>query len=211
MSDPVRATGELRIALSTGPATRFATNAIANQLEARRFRVELFSADGIGGRLMEQAILNQRFAAVIDFTLVELVAELFDGLGAAGRDRMTAAARVGIPMVLVPGGCDVVASSIGQRKLADNEADLLAKDIAQKASASNGPVSIIVPMVRWSETEKLDPDTARIFCESLHLWRAPQVSVRTMNGGVGDHELVDLVCSELLRLTSADPCPTIHE
>lgn len=76
--------------------------------EATDFEVYVFHATGAGGRAMERLISEGHFDAVIDLTTTEVADELFDGVLAAGPDRLEAAAKLGIPTVLSVGACDMI-------------------------------------------------------------------------------------------------------
>ncbi len=70
-------------------------------LDAAGYEVVVFHATGVGGRTMESLILDGLVAGVLDITTTELADELVGGILSAGPDRLTAAARKGIPQVLV--------------------------------------------------------------------------------------------------------------
>lgn len=76
------------------------------QLEAAGYTPVIFHSNGVGGQVMEELIMQGAFAGVIDFTTNELADELVGGDYAAGPHRMEAAARAGVPQVVVPGCCD---------------------------------------------------------------------------------------------------------
>jgi uncharacterized protein (UPF0261 family) len=76
--------------------------------ENNEFEVYVFHATGAGGRAMERLITEGQIDAVIDLTTTEIADELFDGVLAAGPDRLAAAAEKGIPMVVSVGACDMI-------------------------------------------------------------------------------------------------------
>ncbi|HYR02724.1 MAG TPA: Tm-1-like ATP-binding domain-containing protein, partial [Syntrophobacteria bacterium] len=73
-----------------------------NILESKGFEVLVFHATGTGGKTMESLIADGYIAASLDITTTELADEVCGGVFTAGPDRMLAAARAGIPTVLVP-------------------------------------------------------------------------------------------------------------
>ncbi len=77
-------------------------------LEARGFEVAVFHATGMGGRAFESLASEGAFAAVLDFAPQEVGNHLFGSAISAGPDRMTAAARRGIPQLVSLGCCDLV-------------------------------------------------------------------------------------------------------
>ncbi|EIW84825.1 UPF0261-domain-containing protein [Coniophora puteana RWD-64-598 SS2] len=77
-------------------------------LEELGYSVVVFHANGAGGQSMERLIAEGHFAGVIDLTTTELADELVGGVLSAGPDRLTAAARAGIPQVISIGALDMV-------------------------------------------------------------------------------------------------------
>jgi uncharacterized protein (UPF0261 family) len=78
------------------------------ELETRGYEVLVFHAVGSGGRAMEQMMKEGLIGAVFDYALGELSDELFHGLRAANAERLTVAARLGLPQVICPGGAEHV-------------------------------------------------------------------------------------------------------
>ncbi len=76
-------------------------------LEGMGYEVLVFHATGTGGRTMEALIADGYITANLDITTTELADEVCGGVLSAGPDRMLAAARAGIPTVLVPGCVDM--------------------------------------------------------------------------------------------------------
>lgn len=72
------------------------------------YEVIVFHAVGSGGRAMEQMMKEGIIGAVFDYALGEISDELFEGLRAAGPERLTVAGKLGLPQVLCPGGAEHV-------------------------------------------------------------------------------------------------------
>ncbi len=77
-------------------------------LEDAGYEVIVFHATGTGGRAMEELIRDGYFAGVLDITTTELADELVGGVLSAGPDRLTGAARTGVPQVVSIGAIDMV-------------------------------------------------------------------------------------------------------
>jgi uncharacterized protein (UPF0261 family) len=77
-------------------------------LEQAGYEVLVFHATGIGGQTMESLVADGLLAGVLDLTTTELADELVGGVLSAGPQRLTAAARVGIPQVVSVGALDMV-------------------------------------------------------------------------------------------------------
>lgn len=81
---------------------------IRPEIEARGYDFVIFHANGVGGQAMDELIDQGYFAAVLDYTLSELAGYIAGGFHNAGPNRMDAAARAGIPQLVVPGCLDFI-------------------------------------------------------------------------------------------------------
>lgn len=79
---------------------------IAKRLEAEGFEPVIFHANGVGGPAMDAMARDGLLVGVLDFTLSEPANSLFDGVHTTSDERMTAAVRAGIPLLVVPGAGD---------------------------------------------------------------------------------------------------------
>lgn len=135
-------------------------------LEAAGYEVVVFHATGNGGQAMESLIEEGLLAGVLDITTTELADERVGGILSAGPDRLTAAARNGVPQVVSVGATDMVnfgsrdsvpdrfagrlfyehnATVTLMRTTAD-ECTLLGREIGDKLADSAGPTVIVLPL-----------------------------------------------------------------
>jgi uncharacterized protein (UPF0261 family) len=77
-------------------------------LEGAGYEVLVFAATGAGGRIMESIIESGMVSGVLDLTTTEWADELVGGVLNAGPDRMDAAAKAKVPVVVGPGCLDMV-------------------------------------------------------------------------------------------------------
>jgi uncharacterized protein (UPF0261 family) len=75
---------------------------------ARGYEVIVFHAVGSGGRAMELMMRQGIVGAVFDYAMGEITDELFGGVRAGGKERLTVAGDLGLPQVLCPGGAEHV-------------------------------------------------------------------------------------------------------
>ena len=103
----VGASKPLIVASQFGNTTTCVTEA-KKVLEAAGYEVLVFAATGTGGRIMESVIESGIVAGVLDITTTEWADELVGGNLNAGPERMDAAAKANIPVVVAPGCLDMV-------------------------------------------------------------------------------------------------------
>ena len=103
----VGASKPLIVASQFGNTTICVTEA-KKVLEAAGYEVLVFAATGTGGRIMESVIESGIVSGVLDVTTTEWADELVGGNLNAGPDRMDAAAKANIPVVVAPGCLDMV-------------------------------------------------------------------------------------------------------
>lgn len=154
-----------RVAISMFGNTTACVAQCTALLQAQDYEVLAFHATGVGGLTMEAFIRDGYFDAVLDITTTELADDLCGGICSAGPERLLAAARLGIPAVVVPGCLDMV--NFGQpdtvpdayrnRRLYSWAPDVtlmrtnvaenneLGIRLAQKVSQSTGPVTVVLP------------------------------------------------------------------
>ena len=134
-------------------------------LEAAGYEVLVFHATGTGGKTMESLIESGLVAGVLDITTTEWADELCGGFLGAGPTRLEAAARKGVPAIVVPGCLDMVnfhapesvpAKFAGRTFYNHNpqvtlmrtdaaECAQLGKILAEKINLSTGPVTVLLP------------------------------------------------------------------
>ena len=143
-------------------------------LEAAGYEVLVFHATGTGGMTMESFIADGLIRGVLDITTTELADELVGGILSAGSERLTAAGRRGAPQVISVGALDMVNfgprdtvppqfrdrlfyqhnASVTLMRTTVEENARLGCEIAQKASATTGPVAIVLPLRGVSAIDK---------------------------------------------------------
>jgi uncharacterized protein (UPF0261 family) len=143
-----------------------AVTAARRILEDSGYEVVVFPCTGQSGRAMEQLILDGEIAGVLDLTTTEWADELVGGVLSAGKERLEAASRKGIPQVVAPGCLDMVnfwkPDSIPRRfngrRFYQHNPDVtlmrtnveenrkLGKIIAEKLNRSAGRVAVFLPL-----------------------------------------------------------------
>jgi uncharacterized protein (UPF0261 family) len=196
-------------------------------LEAAGYEVLVFHATGNGGQAMESLISEGLIAGVLDITTTELADELVGGVLSAGPDRLTAAAKAGVPQVVSVGALDMVnfhaPETIPERfkdrhfyrhnatvtlmRTTPAENRQLGEEIARKVSASRGPAAILLPLQGVSAIDRagqpFDDSTARqALFDSLRQHHGP-VELIELDHHINDRDFAEAAARKLLALLAA--------
>ena len=93
---------------SLGSSALTYMKALKDPLEARGYELAVFHTTGMGGRAFEDLAARGFFAAVMDFSLQELVNHMNGSCVSSGPDRLRGAGRAGTPQIVAPGATDMV-------------------------------------------------------------------------------------------------------
>lgn len=96
------------VALTMYGVTTPCVSRVSELLSAAGVETYVFHANGTGGRTVELFARQGLVAGVVDATISELPDELFGGALPAGDDRLSNAARCGVPQVIAPGAIDMI-------------------------------------------------------------------------------------------------------
>jgi uncharacterized protein (UPF0261 family) len=139
---------------------------IRPKVEAAGYDLVIFHANGVGGVAMEELISEGYFAAVVDYTLSEIAGYIAGGFHNGGQQRMDAAARTGVPQLIVPGCLDFIVfgakhevpESLRDRptyyhnpeftlvRLTPDEQLKATRLLLDKLNTATGRVSVLVPL-----------------------------------------------------------------
>ena len=164
-----------------------------------------FHANGCGGMAMEELIGEGVIAGVLDLTPHEIADDMYGGYcRGIGPDRFEVAGRMGIPLVLAPGGLDNAVFSPfypmpeilkGRRthahdtrfcvRMESDEMERFAHIIGERLNKSMGPTFVLIPTRGWSEADKegvalFDPQVDRVFTTTLKQILKPEIPVEEM-------------------------------
>jgi len=168
------------------------------------FEVLVFHATGGGGQAMESLIDDGLIAGVLDITTTELADELVGGVLSAGPNRLTAAARRGVPQVVSVGATDMVNfhapetipeafqgrlfyqhnPTVTLMRTTPEENIRIGEEIGRKVSISTGPAAVLFPKRGVSAIDQ----TGQPFDDG----RARNALLEAIRSTLGDVELVEL-------------------
>ncbi|MCY7357488.1 MAG: Tm-1-like ATP-binding domain-containing protein [Rudanella sp.] len=213
-----------RIAISMFGNTTACVEACTEGLEKQGYEVVAFHANGIGGRTMENLIEEGYFDAVLDVTTTELADELCGGVCGAGPDRMRAAARMGLPYVVVPGCLDMVnfghpdtvpahyqhrqlyawAPNVTLMRTDEAENEALGRILAQHVNRTKGSVVVILPLKGLSQIDAAggvfyQPQANRVLFDSIKTNLSRQVRLIESPLHINDRAFADLLVASLLE------------
>jgi len=192
-------------------------------LEAAGRDVVVFHATGTGGRTMEALVESGAVSAVLDVTTTEWADELVGGVLAAGPDRLSAAARSGIPAVIAPGCLDMVnfgppetvperfAGRLFHRHNAQvtlmrtsvEECRELGRILATKVNASRGPATVLLPLGGISLIAEPggpfhDPDADEALFAAIRKWLSPGIPLVELDCPINDPRFAAACVEHLL-------------
>lgn len=193
-------------------------------LEEAGYEVLVFHATGNGGQAMESLIAEGIIAGVLDITTTELADELVGGILTAGPDRLTAAARRGVPQVVSVGATDMVnfgpPDTVPERfrrrqfyqhnptvtlmRTTVEENARLGEEIGRKVAASRGPAAIILPQRGVSAIDRTgeafdDPAARRALLDAVRR-NGGQIEVVDLDLHINDAQFAEAAAHKLIEL-----------
>jgi uncharacterized protein (UPF0261 family) len=188
------------------------------------FEVVVFPATGAGGLSLEELIDERAVQGVLDLTTSELADELCGGNATAGPHRLEAAARTGVPQVVVPGAIDFVnfrGGSLPDRyqgrlyymhtpttalmRTNTEENTILGRQVGERVGRSVGPAVVLIPTRGFSDYDHegrvfFDPEADRAFVAALYQALEDRVPVVELDAHVNDPSFADAAVEHLVRL-----------
>ncbi|QKX05451.1 Tm-1-like ATP-binding domain-containing protein [Aquimarina sp. TRL1] len=188
------------------------------ELEKRGFELVVFHTTGQGGRALEWLASKKRFAAVLDFSLQEVVNDVFNSIVTSGKDRLENTGLNGIPQIIAPGSINIVDIPTWQKppkKLKDRPSHVhnrlissvvldkkelrkLAVKIAQKIAKAKGKTKLLLPLkgvLEWDRKgrELYDPETLHVFFNEMKSLHTPNIEIEEINCHINDQVFADRV------------------
>lgn len=193
-------------------------------MEDHGYEVLVFHAVGTGGQTLESLVEEGYITGVLDITTTEWADELVGGVLSAGPTRLDAAAKKGVPQVIVPGCLDMVNfwapetvpekfkgrrfyqwnPNVTLMRTTPEENAELGRILAEKANGSTGPVAFFLPlkgvsMLDAPAKEFWWPEADRALYDAIKKHVRPDIPVYEMDNNINDDEFADAVASKMLE------------
>jgi uncharacterized protein (UPF0261 family) len=193
-------------------------------LENNGYEVLVFHATGTGGRTMEMLVDSGFIAGVLDMTTTEWADEVCGGVLSAGKNRLEAASKAGIPQVVTPACIDMCNfwapetipvqfkdrnlykwnPNITLMRTTPEENAQMGEIFAEKLNMATGPVAVFVPMGGFSEVDFPDkpfwwPEANQAFLDALKKKLRSDIPVVVSDKDVNHPEFSGMVASKLIE------------
>jgi len=213
------------IAISVFGNTTLCVDKCSELLKLKGFEVMAFHSVGTGGKTMEDLTLDGCFNAILDITTTELADELCGGICSAGPDRLTAASKMGIPQVIVPGCMDMVnfgplntvpekykdrqlfswAPDVTLMRTNEEENRILGKTMAEKLNKSKAPVTVLLPLGGLSQIGGVrevfhNPSIDQELFNSIKSHVNNNIKVLEVNSNINTEDFAEQAVKRLLEL-----------
>jgi len=220
-----QASGKKVISVTMYGTTTPGVSRARQAVEEAGFEAWVFHASGVGGRTMEKMISLGHIHAVMDMTLAEVGAHLIGGLHDAGANRLEAAARLGLPQVIVPGAADTIVlpprdqvpekfrnrtlnfhnPTMTTMRTTPEENVVIARFIAEKLNQAKGPVRVILPLDGVSSIDKpgklfYHPEANQALFQTLRQSLSPKINIVEDQHHIDDPEFAILVGKTMVDL-----------
>lgn len=197
---------------------------IKERLEKIGFKVSVSHSVSMQGSIMEQLIRQGVIKGFLDLCPFEITHEIAGG-SCNSRDRMQAAAEVGIPQIVSPGmwGLFTMPTAdmarfaaqgrftvphneiLGTARMNFEEMVESSKLMASRLNKSTGPVTVVVPAQGFHHYDRPDkmydnPEGRRAFIEIMKSHLKPNIELIILDCHINDQEFTERVMEVAFRL-----------
>lgn len=199
---------------------------VKERIEEKGFEGVVFhTANGSGGKAMEELIEEGIIVGVFDLSTNEVVDHLYGGWSDAGPTRLEIAGRKGIPQLVAPGNIDHIQYSredeIPERfrhqyihrhgpsililRTKKNEMAEVGRVMAKKLNKAKGPTAVIFPLKGLSILDKVDdefndPEANEAFFESLAENLRSDIKIKRVDAHITDSAFAEEAAEMLYKL-----------
>ncbi len=214
---------ERRVALSMYGVTTPCVQHVEKHLRLLGVDPLVFHANGTGGITIERFARQWLIDAVADLTLAELGNEVLGGAFPAGPDRLSSAAKAGLPQVIAPGAIDMVAFGPGgvPKKFKDHvvhahndlvtlvrttpdECHKIGKVLGERLGEPEAETIVCVPLGGTSMMDRkgevfYDPKAVKAFHAGLSETASSAIKIETTPKNINDPDFAARIFGHLAR------------
>lgn len=223
--EEIKVTDKPLVAVTTVGITTPCAMKAMELLEAWGCETIVFHAVGTGGRAMEHLMKQGIVKAVLDIATIEVTNEMYGGLLAGGKERLTVAGRLGIPQVLAPGAIailvfgepETVPEKYRDRKIirhsplitdvrvTKEEQVKVAKELAKRLKSTKDPAVFMIPRKGYDSYSAegkpfWEPESDRAFVETLKMELPSNIEVIELDYDINDPEFAREMVDALIKL-----------
>ena len=199
-------------------------------LTEKGYEVLVFHATGTGGKTMESLVTEGLVDAVLDITTTEWADTLCGGVFDAGKERLDAPGKTGVPHLIVPGcidmcnfgGPETVPSKYKDRlfyewnpsvtlmRTTHHENHQMGEIFTEKATTAKGPVAFLIPLKGYSILDSIDeagkaqlfwnPEADKAFVEGLKSKLNPNIRIVELDANINDPAFSEKAVEMLLGM-----------
>lgn len=213
------------VAVTTvGITTKGAMRAL-KELEASGCDTIVFHAVGTGGRAMESLMKQGVVKAVLDIATIEVTNEMYGGMLAGGKERLTTAGKLRLPQVLAPGAIailvfgkpEIIPEKYKNRKIIPHsplitdvritkeEQIEVAKELARRLQYTRDHAVFMIPRKGYDSysVEGMgfwEPESDAAFVETLKVNLPSNIRIEEMDADINDPAFVKKMVDNLVEL-----------
>ena len=198
---------------------------IKPSIEDEGFDFVIFHANGVGGPAMENLIEQDYFSGVVDYTLSEVAGYIAGGFHNGGETRLDAAAKSGVPQLIVPGCLDFVVFGAKHEippayegrptyyhnpeftlvRLTEDEQISATQFVVEKLNQARGQVSVVVPLGGGSVMdieggEFWNPELNRHCFDLLENGLNDNIRYQEIDAHINNPQFADAVLAEMRHI-----------
>ena len=221
---PLSFTEDMLIGMTTMGVVDKGSSSIVKGLKESGYQIVSFHSTGVGGKIMDDLIDQGIIKATIEFSLHEIVGELFGGYSSGAVNRLISSSKKGIPQLVIPGACDFLDlntlrlqkemlnrkhiyhnSDLVHLKLLKSEIVEVGKLIATRLNESKGPVSIVIPLQGFRIGTKpgeplYDPEIDLALIQILRTKVKDNIKIIEVDANINDYEFNLVALKEMEKL-----------
>lgn len=221
---PLSFSEDMLIGMTTMGVVDKGSASLVKSLKEKGYQIVSFHSTGVGGKIMDNLVDEGIIKATIEFSLHEIVGEIFGGYSSGAENRLISSSKKGIPQLIIPGACDFLDlntsglqremlnrkhiyhnSDLVHLKLLKNEIIEVGKLIVARLNESKGPVTIVIPLQGFRTGTKpgeplYDPEIDLALIKILRSKVIDNINIIEVDANINDVEFNFVALKEMEKL-----------